>query len=128
MKNLKHFKIRFCIDEPDYSNILDISDYHDWRDAAYRKHEESLPMNAPPPFGKRVVLTHYYDASLMHDVLTGKAVTGVLHFYNKTPIDLYSKKQATTETATYGSEFISCRTYIDICRAFFVEKYFQLYG
>ena len=42
----------------------------------------------------------------MHDVLSGKAVTGVLHFYNKTPVDSFSKKQATTETARYGSEFI----------------------
>ena len=49
----------------------------------------------------------------MHDVLSGKAVTGVLHFYNKTPIDSYSKKQATTETATYGSEFVSCRTCVE---------------
>ena len=49
----------------------------------------------------------------MHDVLSGKAVTGVLHFYNKTPIDSYSKKQATTETSTYGSEFVSCRTCVE---------------
>ena len=32
---------------------------------------------------------------------------------NKMPIDWYSKKQATVETATYGSEFISARTCID---------------
>ena len=95
LKNLKHFKIRFRTDEPDYSNILDIPDYHDWRDIAYGKHEEPLSTNAPPPLGKRVILTHYYDALLIHDVLSGKAVTGVLHFYNKTPVDSYSKKQAT---------------------------------
>ena len=49
----------------------------------------------------------------MHDVLNGKAVTGVLHFYNKTPIDWYCKKQATAETATYGAEFIACRTCLE---------------
>jgi hypothetical protein len=32
---------------------------------------------------------------------------------NKMPIDWYTKKQATVETATYGSEFISTRTCID---------------
>jgi hypothetical protein len=67
-------------------------------------------LDAPPPLGKQIVLTHYFDANLMHDVLSGKAVTGILHFYNKTPIDWYSKKQSTTETATYGSEFVLCRT------------------
>ena len=28
--NMKHFKVRFRTDEPDYSNILDIPDYHTW--------------------------------------------------------------------------------------------------
>ena len=35
------------------------------------------------------------------------------HFLNKTPIDWYAKKQATVETATYGSEYISARTCIE---------------
>jgi hypothetical protein len=34
-------------------------------------------------------------------------------FLNKTPIEWYSKKQATVETATYGSEFIAARTCVD---------------
>ena len=54
----------------------------------------------------------YKDANLYHDVTTGRAVTGVLHFINKTPIDWYSKKQSTVETATYGSEFSSAKTAI----------------
>lgn len=40
--------------------------------------------------------TTIYYASLMHDVLSGKAVihTGIFHFNNMTPINSYSKKQA----------------------------------
>ena len=60
-----------------------------------------------------MTLVHYFDANLMHDVLSGKAVTGCVHFANKTPIMWYSKKQATSETATYGSEFIAGRTRIE---------------
>ena len=45
----------------------------------------------------------------MHDILSGKAVTGVCTFYNKTPIDWYCKQQSTSETATYGAEFLSGR-------------------
>jgi hypothetical protein len=41
---------------------------------------------------------------------------------NKTPIDWYSKKQATIETATYGSEFVTARTCVeqamDLCTTF----------
>jgi hypothetical protein len=60
------------------------------------------------------MLTHYFDASnLYHDMLTGRSVTGILHLINKTPIDWYSKKQATVEDATYGSEFVAARTCVD---------------
>ena len=44
---------------------------------------------------------------------TGRSVTGILHLFNKTPIEWYSKKQATVETATYGSAFIAARTCVD---------------
>ena len=46
----------------------------------------------------------------MHDVLSGKLVTGVFHMANMTPMMWYSKKQATAETATYSAEFLSART------------------
>ena len=49
----------------------------------------------------------------MHDMISGRSVTGILHFLNQTPIDWYSKKQATVETATYGSEFVAGRTCVD---------------
>ena len=40
-------------------------------------------------------------------------MTGVLHYINKTPVDWYTRKQATVETATYGSEFSAARTAIE---------------
>ena len=82
---------------------------HDWEHSVYGKHENDIPTNAPPPLGKRIVLTHYFDASLMHDVLSGKAVTGVCTFYQKTPVDWFCKQQSTSETATYSAEFLSGR-------------------
>ena len=48
--------------------------------------------------------------SLYHDLISGKSVTGILHFFNKTPIDWYTKLQSTVETATFGSEYIAART------------------
>ena len=44
---------------------------------------------------------------------TGRSITGVLHFFNKTPIDWFSKKQATVETATFGLEFVAGRTAVE---------------
>jgi hypothetical protein len=49
------------------------------------------------------------DANLMHETISGRSVTRILHMINKTPLDWYSKKQATVETATYGSEFVAAR-------------------
>src|SRR5687768_12211509 len=43
----------------------------------------------------------------------GRFVTGVLHILNATPIDWYSKKQATVETATYGSEFVAAKICVE---------------
>ena len=37
-------------------------------------------------------------------------VTAVLHFFNLMPGDWYSKRQATVENATYGSEFVAAKT------------------
>ena len=45
--------------------------------------------------------------------LTGKSVTGILHFVNQTPFDWYAKKQSTVETATYGSEMVAARTAVE---------------
>ena len=72
-----------------------------------------IPEGTPKPLEKYVTLTHFVDANLMHDMATGRSVTGILHLINKTPIDWFSKKQATVETATYGSEFVAARTCVE---------------
>jgi hypothetical protein len=46
-------------------------------------------------------------------MVTGRSITAILHFLNQTPMDWYSKNQATVETATFGSEFIAARTTIN---------------
>ena len=64
----------------------------------------------PEPLGKAVTTTTNMDANLDHCLATGKSLTGNLHFVNKTPVEWYSKKQATVETAIYGSEFVAAKT------------------
>jgi hypothetical protein len=76
---------------------------------AYGEIQEFIPQDAPNHLGKMVTLTHYVDDILMHETISGRSVTGILHMINKTPLDWYSKKQATVETAIYGSEFVAAR-------------------
>ena len=61
----------------------------------------------PEPLGEAVVTSTTMD--LNHCFTTCKSLTGCLHFINKTPVDWYSKKQATVETATYGSQFVAAK-------------------
>ena len=105
--------LRIRINEPDFSQLQE--PICDWSYSVYGEGEELIPHELPEPLGKSVTLTHYVDANLYHDMLTGKAVTGILHFCNQTPIDWFSKKQSTVETATYGSEFVAARTCVEQC-------------
>ena len=88
-------------------------DEDDWTRTVYSGACEQIPHDIPQPLGKHVQTTHYVDANLHHDLATGKAVTAALHFLNQTPIDAYTKRQSTVETATYGSEFVAARTAVD---------------
>jgi hypothetical protein len=108
LAKMKDAVIRVRTGIPDYSDLP--TQEFDWSRTVYGETTEDIPKDAPPPLGKAVRLSHYVDANLMHDLLTGKSVTGILHFINQTPIDWYSKKQSTVETATYGSEFVAART------------------
>ena len=82
---MKFGTIRFRTEEPDYSEVTD--NEHDWSRSVYGDVKELIPHDAPEPLGKCVVQTTYVDANLMHDLLTGRSVSGIHHFLNKTPVD-----------------------------------------
>ena len=103
----KDYAIRFRTEKPDYSFHPD-QDF-DWTYSVYGDVHEILPDDMPDPLGESVTTTTTMDANL-NCLATGNSLTGCLHFVNKTPVDWYSKKQATVETATYGSEFVAAKT------------------
>ena len=48
-----------------------------------------------PLLGKWVIITTtFLDSNLLHNIVTIKSVTAVLHFVNTTPTDWFSKRQA----------------------------------
>ena len=111
LSKFRHATIWFRTGEPDYSGLPDQE--FDWDYTVYGDVKEILPDDLPELLGNPVTTTHFEDANLFHDMLTGWSVTGILHLLNKTPIDWYSKKQAMVETATYGSEFVAARICVD---------------
>ena len=82
---------------------------YDWT-RIYGNVLEETPKDAHEPLGKSATTTTFLDANLLHDLITGRSVTAVLHFFNLTPGDWYSKRHATVENATYGSEFVAAKT------------------
>ena len=107
LSRTKHYALRLRTDEPNYMHLLDL-EYDLTR--IYGVVLEEIPKDAPEPLGKSVTTTRFLDANLLHDLITGRSVTAVLHFFNLKPSDWYSKRQATIENATYGSEFVAPKT------------------
>ena len=95
-------------EEPDYSYLPNMK--YDWSYTVHGNVQEIIPNNCPKPLDKSVTTTTTLDAYLLHCLATGPSLTAYLHFCNHTPTDWYSKKQATVETATYGSEFVAAKT------------------
>ena len=67
----------------------------------------------PKALGTMVRTSTHKDANLFHDMTSGKAVSGALHFFNQTPVEWFTKKQPTVETATHGAEFSAARSAIE---------------
>jgi hypothetical protein len=111
LTKMKHAVLRFRTGEPDFSDLVDAP--VEWATSVYGDVKEEIPKDVPKALGRSVVTYSYFDANLYHDLLTGRAMTGVLHFVNQTLYDWHTKKQATVETATYGSEFSAGRTCVE---------------
>ena len=106
LNNFKDASITFNIEEPEHSKYKIIQP--EWK-YIYGETKEEIPKDAPAPKGKPVSSTSFVDANLLHDIITGRSVTGILHMLNKTPSDWFCKLQNQVETATYGSEFMAMR-------------------
>ncbi|KAL7572818.1 hypothetical protein ACA910_014673 [Epithemia clementina (nom. ined.)] len=108
LQKTKHYALRFCTMMPTYNDLPEQN--HDWIRSVYGEVTKDIPGNAPEPLGKAVLISTYLDANLAHCMATGRAATAVLHFMNMTPIEWYSKRQATIKTAMYSSEFEAAKT------------------
>jgi len=104
----RHDAVRFRTEVMDYA-YFQIDD-NNWTKLKHADVMEEVPKDTPIPLEPDKVMAMYHHANLYHNMTTGRAVTGILHLLNQTPVDFYTKKQATVETATYGSEFVAGRT------------------
>ena len=111
LSKMKHATIRFRTERPDLSDLVQRE--WDWSSTPCGGAKEEIPDNIPEERGNEVDAVTYVDANLMHDYVSGKSVSGILHFINKTPMDWHGKKLNTVETSTYSSEFAAARIATD---------------
>ena len=68
--------IRIRVGEPDCSNIPDQG--YDWMYRIYGSVKEMVRKHTPKPVCRPVLLVHYVNATLFHDAITDRIVTGML--------------------------------------------------
>ena len=115
LSRMKNAVLRIRTEEPDYSNLTSVS--ASWDHTPYAGVEEPIPHKIPRALGLRVTISVWFDANLLHCLITGKAVTGIIVFYNGTPVRWYTKKQATVATSTFAAEYDAGRTMVELVQA-----------
>ena len=89
---------------------------YDWEDF-YCSATEAIPPNQPEARGNAVITSAFVDADLTGDKKNRRSMTGILMFINRAPIHWYSKKQATVEASTFGAEFITMHTAVEMAES-----------
>jgi hypothetical protein len=70
--------------------------------------QEATATDDPKPLGKPVHIKFFADASFASNAVTQKYTIGIIIFLNGAGVDWVSKRQATVETFSYGTEFTAC--------------------
>ena len=93
--------------------VINESDFElqDWTSSEFGhvQGREELPPNMPEPRGLGFVMRAKVDADHASDTTTRRSRTGFPVYLNCAPIYWMSKKQASVESSTFGSEFIAMK-------------------
>ena len=88
----------------------------DWTEF-YGDVKEEDPPDMPEPLGEPVVMTCFVDANHAGNKVTRRSHTGIIIFLNNAVIQVYSKRQNTVESSTFGSELVAMRIARDLITA-----------
>ena len=86
--------MQFRMGIPDHESAFgEQSTKYNWMETVYSCSTEEIPEDAPEPKGNLVCTSTYCNANLLHNLITGRSASGLLHFLNQTPINHFSKHQ-----------------------------------
>ena len=107
----KHHNTELVFDPSDPMIDESLFERKDWASSEFGHVEgdEILPSNAPQPRGFGFTMRAKVDADHAGDSITRRSRTGFLVFLNSALIYWMSKKQASVESSSFGSEFIAMK-------------------
>ena len=83
----------------------------DWSDTVYDKCIAQLTPNARCPRDLGFTIRAYIDSDHAGDSVTRRYSTGFIIIFNNSLMYWNSKKQGSCETSSFGSEYITMKTY-----------------
>ena len=89
----------------------------DWSETPCGSCKEDIPSNAPVPGGIGFTMRAFVDSNRAGDSVNHRSRTGFIVFLNSPLIFVYSKKQGSYETSSFGSEFIAMKSFCDYLRS-----------
>ena len=102
----KHPKQKIYLD-PDHPAISESrSKRFDWEEF-HMGAEEPMPNHIPKHEVGEISLHCFVDADHASDKMTRRSPTGIIIFVNIAPLVMYSKRQNSMQTSTFGSEFMA---------------------
>ena len=109
MKRVVFDQARVDIDESRFTQ-------GDWGEF-YGDIKEQDPPDMPEPLGEPVVMSCFVDANHAGNKVTRRSHTGIIIFLNNAVIQVFSKRQNTVESSTFGSELVAMRIARDLITA-----------
>ena len=106
-----------CIDDSQF-------DEQDWTTSEFSHVMgiEKLPSNMLQPQGFAFTMVAKVDADHVLDIITRQSCTGFIVYLNSAPIYWFSKKQTSTESSSFGLEFVAmkqcCKYLHSLCYKF----------
>ena len=99
-------------ESPNHEKYL-TQDHGTWEEF-YPDAVEEIPPDMPAQKGKEMKITIWVDADHTHNQVTRKSVNRIVVMINRMVYKTVSKRQATVESSTYGSELVASRVVVDI--------------
>ena len=79
--------MKFNVELHDYGYYDNQKIQPDWIHFYGDGSESYKDVKLPIGKGNPIIMTKYVDANLLHDYVTGRSCTGVIHLFNKTVIE-----------------------------------------